>query len=709
MTDDTSTGDDKARRGQAGGPTLLRMVVTIAIILGITAIAVFYIFRFIDDEREREMVNWQARLGIVADSRAAAVESWVADSTSVLKNLADNDALRLYLTRIKMGDQQANAPDSPEVGFLTSLIVVTAERTGFAAPPIGPNVPASVPRVGVAGLALLDSELKPLIATANFPPIESAQQAYLRGLPPGKPGFIDLYVAPSGRPTVGFIEPIYAVQEDPTPDHQIGVVFGLKPVDDTLFPLLKQPGATEKTAEAVLVRPAGSVIEYLSPLRDGSAALKRKMASNTAGLAAAFAIKQPGGFGIYRDYAGNDVLVTSRPIKGTPWTLMYKVDRQEALGESETRLQRLLVILLLAVAFMLAALFALWRHGASQRAAAAADRFQEIAERFEHQRNFLRVVTDSQPNAIFIADERNIYRFANAVAAQQAGGDKDALLGKTLANVLGPDRARPYEKLNRQALEDGKPVKNVQRYRTDDGERVVQSEHIPIKATGDVPGGVLVVEEDVTTAVTERERRAKTLRDLVATLMTVVDTRDPNAAHHSTRVATVARAVAEEMGLDATMADTAEFAGTLMNLGKILVPPELLTRKGGLTDDEIRQVRDSIQATADLLQDVQFDGPVVDTLRQCQERWDGMGRPKGLAGEAILLPARIVAVANAFVAMVEPRAHRAGIDFDSATKQLLDGVGTVYDRRVVAALLNYLDNRGGRQAWADFGRAAPAA
>ena len=218
-----------------------------------------------------------------------------------------------------------------------------------------------------------------------------------------------------------------------------------------------------------------------------------------------------------------------------------------------------------------------------------------------------------------------------------------------------------------------------------------------------------MVEEDVTTAVTERERRARTLRDLVGTLMAVVDQRDPNAAHHSTHVAIVARAVAEEMGLDETMAETSEFAGTLMNLGKILVPSEILTRKGGLTDAEIRQVRDSIQATADLLQDVQFDGPVVETLRQCQERWDGSGRPNGLAGEAIVLPARIVAVANAFVAMVTPRAHRAGLDFDAAAKILLDGVGTAYDRGVVAALLNYLDNRGGRQAWADFSRATPPA
>src|SRR5690606_4738574 len=181
-------------------------------------------------------------------------------------------------------------------------------------PPVGPNVPANVPRVGVAGLALLDLDLKPFISTANFPPVESALRAFLRDQPRGQSAFIDLYIAPSGRPTIGFLEPIYAVQEDPAPEHQIGWALGLKPVDETMFPLLKQPGATERTAEAVLVRKAGAVVEYLSPLRDGSPPLKQKRALNTPGLAAAAAVERPGGFGVYRDYAGNDVLMTSRPV-----------------------------------------------------------------------------------------------------------------------------------------------------------------------------------------------------------------------------------------------------------------------------------------------------------------------------------------------------------------------------------------------------------
>jgi HD-GYP domain-containing protein (c-di-GMP phosphodiesterase class II) len=211
-----------------------------------------------------------------------------------------------------------------------------------------------------------------------------------------------------------------------------------------------------------------------------------------------------------------------------------------------------------------------------------------------------------------------------------------------------------------------------------------------------------VVEEDVTAAVTEREGRMKSLRDLVGALVAVVDRRDPNAAHHSDRTAFIARAVAEEMGLDQDHCQAAEYAGQLMNLGKILVPHEILTKKGALTADEMRQVHEGIQATADLLDGVDFDGPVVKTLRQVQAHWDGSGHPPGLKGADILVTARIVAVANAFVALTSERAYRHGVDLDAAIETLLAEVGKAHDRKVVAALISFLDNHGGRERWAAF-------
>jgi HD-GYP domain-containing protein (c-di-GMP phosphodiesterase class II) len=110
-------------------------------------------------------------------------------------------------------------------------------------------------------------------------------------------------------------------------------------------------------------------------------------------------------------------------------------------------------------------------------------------------------------------------------------------------------------------------------------------------------------------------------------------------------------------------------------------------------------VRDAKLAGADLVAQVAFDGPVADTLRQLQERWDGTGAPDRLMGEAILVPARIVAVANSFVALASPRAHRAGLDLDGAAREVLTRAGTQFDRRPGSALINLLENRGARARW----------
>jgi HD-GYP domain-containing protein (c-di-GMP phosphodiesterase class II) len=224
---------------------------------------------------------------------------------------------------------------------------------------------------------------------------------------------------------------------------------------------------------------------------------------------------------------------------------------------------------------------------------------------------------------------------------------------------------------------------------------VVVTEHVPLPAEDPAQSGVLVVENDITEIVAERERRTRTLGQVVRTLVAAVDRRDPHAAQHSQRVAQIARALAQEMQLDAALADTAETAGNLMNIGKLLVPTDLLTRAGALTQPEITQIRESLKAGVELLAGIEFDGPVVDTLRQAQERWDGTG-PLGLAGETILPTARIIAVANTLVALTSARAHRAGMKPDEAVAMIQADAGKAYDRRVVAALVNWLENRGGR-------------
>jgi HD-GYP domain-containing protein (c-di-GMP phosphodiesterase class II) len=701
LLDAEATGERK-RVGTA-------VVATLLVLLAAVAVGVFLVFQFVQAERERDLRAWQVRLGIVADSRAAAIEAWLVRQRSTLTDVADGDSIRILLTQLKRaGGELAKVPDGlAQAEYLERFLTVTADQNGYKNEAPGPVVPENLPNRGVAGLAVLGANGLPVASTPGVPLTEDELADFIAKAPPGKEAIHDLFLDVQGKPAIAFLEPIYAVQAQPVPELQVGWVLGVKEIGAETDPLLRQPGATEASAEALLVEKQGAVVAFLSPLQGGKGPLSLKLAVNTPDLAEAAALEAPGGFGIRKDYRDKDVLYTSRPIPGLPWVLVYKVDRDEALGETDRRERRLLIILLLGIAVVTAGVVALWRHGASRRASEAAVRYRKLAERFEYQGRFLRLVTDTQPNVIFIADEENRYRFANRKTGEEAHASPDDLIGKTLAAVLGPAAAKRYERLNRAALDEDKAVTDVHRLEAGQSHRVVQSQHLPLAPTPQSPRGVLVVEEDITAAVLERERRERTLDQLVRSLVAIVDRRNPFAAHHSTRVAMVARAIAAEMGLEPKLVEAAEHAGNLMNLGRILVPSEVLRRAGRLSEDEMTLVRNSIEASADFLQGIEFDGPVVETLRQANEHVDGSGRPKGLKGDQILPTAKVIAVANAFVGMRSPRAHRPGLGADETIAALLADVGTQYERGVVAALINYLDNKGGRAAWANFSDPPP--
>jgi PAS domain S-box-containing protein len=293
--------------------------------------------------------------------------------------------------------------------------------------------------------------------------------------------------------------------------------------------------------------------------------------------------------------------------------------------------------------------------------------------------------------------------FANSKAGEETGIATSELIGKTLISAMGADRARALQRANQQVVEKSQPLTEWRVENKESGRRVVKSDHIPLRSDGTEISGVLMILEDITDLVDERARRARILRELVQTCVAVVDRRDPFSAHHSTRVGEVARAIGEAMHLDEAAVATCDIARALMNLGKVTVPQDVLTKREVLSDDELAMIRQSVLTSGELIEGVEFEGLVAETIRQIQERWDGAGQPAALAGEEILPTARIVAVANAFVGMVSARAYRPGMSFDEAVKALMSGTGTAFDNRPISALLHYLDTEGGRKHWAHFG------
>jgi HD-GYP domain-containing protein (c-di-GMP phosphodiesterase class II) len=671
------------------------VIATLAGALVIAALGVVLLLRFVDQERQRDLMNWQVRLGIVADSRKAAIEAWLADQWSDLDGIAQNDSVRLFLSELKTASGDLNAvPDGrSQADYIQNLLVFTAAQGHFTAPLAAPNLPVNIDRTANAGLALFDTSGRLLVATRGTPTGQPWIAALLAGAKKGQRTERDLFLDGAGNPAMAFVEPIFAVQADAVPDQQVGWAMGVKEVGAELYPLLHQPGEAEQTAEAVLVRSSGANVEYLSPLPQYQP-LSLTLASITPDLAEAAALRAPGGFGVANDYRNVRVLYVCRALAGSPWVLVYKVDRAEALGATNRRAAQLLAVFGLAIVMLAAIYVAVWRHGASRRAALAAEQFRDLAQRFERQSNLLHLVTDGQPNAIFITNPEGRYTYANRVAAAEAGIDAEDMVGKSLAAVIGPAKAGRYLELNRRAAETHGIVYELTRTANGSATTVMHSQHIPLDS------GVLVIEEDLSAVSAEQERRRSTLEHLVRCLIALADRRDPSAAGHSAFVAVVARAVAEEMGLERTLVETAEMAGRLMNLGKILVPASILTRHGPLTPDELDSLHHSMLEATRLLEGVEFDGPVVETLRQCQEHWDGNGKPHRLKGREIIPTARVLAVANAFVGLLSPRAYRARMSLDEASRILVGEIGTKFDPAVVAALVSHLENKGGRAAWA---------
>lgn len=686
--------------------TLSIMSLTGAAIAAVALLGVIFVFLFADAERARDQRAWEERLGIVADTRAADIGKWVESQYGELGGLAENASLQLYMSELARA-QNAGGDPPAQADYLRNLLAVIADRAGYKSVLQGPEVNANVNRVAVAGIALVDTAGQVVVATHGMPPINGAIARKLADTGSGGRGFMDIHKEPSGDFVVGFSMPVHAIQEADGSARPIGRVIGIRRIADGLHPLLRQPGFAWKTHEIYLTRRQGQSVEYLSPRRGNRAPLTGMQSVDGLPSVAAIVARGQAGFGIADDYAGENVLFAARSIADTPWTVIVKIARGEALGESDSRRITLIAAFLILIALIMVVLIAVWRHGTSLRASEAAARYRDMAHRYEAQSRFLRLVADSQPNPMFIVDQDSRFRFANQAAAVQAETHDDELIGKSLKSVLGAAEALRYEEPNNNAFETGSIISRIHRSGSNGDLRVVQAEHIPVFDGPDFDNGVLVIEQDITGAVSEREHREAALKQLVRTLLTVVDSRDPFAANHSMQVAVVARAIADEMGLDEIMAETAETAGSLMNVGKLLVPADLLTRPGDLGDDEVRHIRECISAGAGLLQDVPFTGPVVHTLEQMTEKWDGTGGPRGLSEDDIIVTARIVSVANAFVALLNPRAWRPGVDFDQAVDAMLAASGTDFDRAVVAALINRLENRGGRLDWADLTEIRP--
>lgn len=168
-----------------------------------------------------------------------------------------------------------------------------------------------------------------------------------------------------------------------------------------------------------------------------------------------------------------------------------------------------------------------------------------------------------------------------------------------------------------------------------------------------------------------------------AVLLRILREREPAMHAHLVGVAELALAVARELGMSGEELDEMARAAELHDIGKIAIPKEILHKPGPLDPDEWAFVRRHTVIGERILGAAPALRPVARLVRSTHERWDGGGYPDGLAGDDIPLGSRIVAVCDAYEAMVSDRPFRPALSPELAVEELFANAGTQFDPKVV--------------------------
>jgi hypothetical protein len=187
------------------------------------------------------------------------------------------------------------------------------------------------------------------------------------------------------------------------------------------------------------------------------------------------------------------------------------------------------------------------------------------------------------------------------------------------------------------------------------------------------------------------DRQQEQLVQTVTALAQAVELRDRYTGGHTHRVTNYALVLAEELGLPVADRRLLQVATPLHDIGKIAVDDAVLRKPGTLSGPEIALMKGHVLSGVEIVQMVPGLAWALPVVRSHHEKWDGSGYPDGLAGESIPLPARVVAVADAFDAMTSNRPYRRGMPIEAAFAELQAKAGSHFDPRCVDAFFRARD------------------
>ena len=295
-----------------------------------------------------------------------------------------------------------------------------------------------------------------------------------------------------------------------------------------------------------------------------------------------------------------------------------------------------------------------------------------------------------------VSPEAETIVYANQPFAAMSGKPQAVLPGLALSEVFDPEQAQALRHgAQMVAMSKGRP--HCQVLRTYHGPTPCFYEVTALQCASEDEKSydVQFLFREITAERAKHEQDISSHQQIIDALVRTVE-KVPFLEGHTALLRQLSIEMAETLLLGDAQCSTVAAVAVLSQTGKAFVPQEIMLKKDTLTPEEIREARRYVEHACAMMEDIDVDLPVLETVRQIQETLDGSGYPHGLKNDEISMPARILGVANAFSAMVKKRAYRDAKTAGQALEELRQCPGR-YDATVVRALESVmLSDRGQR-------------
>jgi HD-GYP domain-containing protein (c-di-GMP phosphodiesterase class II) len=177
---------------------------------------------------------------------------------------------------------------------------------------------------------------------------------------------------------------------------------------------------------------------------------------------------------------------------------------------------------------------------------------------------------------------------------------------------------------------------------------------------------------------------------LLAQIVKVIEEKDEYDIDRSPRAYEYAGKIAQALNFSKEHAEIVCLSAVLSNLGKLVVPQEILRKRGPLSDEEMKLIKRTPSIGARLLEPAKIFHRVANVIESYHENWDGSGYPKGLRADEIPMESRIISLVDAYTAMTSTRPYRDNLNKDQVVEIIRAGSGTRWDPRLVKIFLAVL-------------------